>query len=144
MHMPTLRHATLPILLLTLDLCAQQGSPEPVGVAEVFNTVTYSSAADSVDFAAFKERTMSKGASYTVPSRSRGYRMVWYMHVENFNCTITRGDGRTLKEFLADPSPGYATNGEKPTGYGSRCAEVRMSKGNRRSAEQGRWYFEAP
>ena len=136
--MPTLRLSTLLILLLTLDLCAQQGTPDRPRDAEAFTSVTYMSPGDSLDFAEFQERHMSNGGSNLL-SRSKGYRMAWHIHVEGSDCRVERGDGRTLKEFLADPPPSYT----KPMGYGPWCVEV-MSGPTKRSDQHDRCYFEGP
>ena len=103
----------------------------------------FNSVEDSLAFTAFQERHMAKGASYAVPFRSRGYRMVWHMHLEDGQCTVTSGDGRTLKEFQDDPPAGYPPNGLKPTAYGTQCVVV-MATQPGRSLLHDRWYFEAP
>lgn len=144
--MPTPRTTSLLLLLLTLDLCAQGGT-QRVGVAEIFcfnGGPTFTSTTDSLDFAEFQERHMSKGGSHNLLSRSKGYRMAWLMHRDGDECTVVRGDGRTLEEFQDDPPPGYTPTGEKPKAYGSWCVVVQMVSGPRRSTTVDRWYFEAP
>jgi len=145
MYMPTLRPLSLLFLLVALDLCAQRPKDSPMQMAVLIGSSPpqFNSVEDSLAFSAFQERNMTNGASYSVPFRSRSYRMVWHMHQEDGRCTITSGDGRTLKEFQDDPPAGYPTNGVKPTAYGSKCVEIVMTQ-TRRSFLQDSWYFEAP
>lgn len=141
--MPTLRRITLPILLLTLELCAQQGTIDRPGTEMAFTSVTYMSPSDSVDFAEFEERHTSKGGTYTILSRSKGYRMVWHMRVEGSDRTIGRGDGRTLKDFQDGLPAGTSTDFVQTIGYGTQCVVVELRLG-RRSKQRDLWYFEAP
>ncbi len=139
MHMPTLRTLALLFLIVALDLCAQRPKEVTRSVEVLIGTgPRFNSAEDSLAFTDFQERNMSSGASYAVPFRSRGYRLVWHMHQEDGRCTIASGDGRTLKEFQDDPPAGYTTKGVKPMAYGSRCVEIAMIQ-TRRSFLQDSW-----
>lgn len=145
MHVATIRALVLPLLIVTLDLCAQsqKEGTRPVEVLIGIAPPRFNSGEDSLAFAAFQERHMSNGASYSVPFRSRGYRLVWHMHQEDGRCTVTSGDGRTLKEFQDGPPAGYPTNGVKPTAYGTRCVVIVITQPGRPLLHD-RWYFEAP
>lgn len=142
--MPTLRSTTLPLVLLALNLYAQERAAfARDGTAEAYVKVTYASIADSVDFAEFQERHLSNGGSYTILSRSKGYRMVWHMRVEGSDRTIGRGDGRTLKDFQDGLPAGTSTDFVQTMGYGTQCVVVELRLG-RRSKQRDLWYFEAP
>ncbi len=138
-------HSTYPLfLLLALDLRAQ-GSIDGTRPTKFFigsAPPVFSTTTDSLAFTEFNERNMSNGASYAVPFRSRGYRMVWHMHQEADSCTVWRGDRRTLKEFQAEPPPGYTAQ-MKPTAYGTRCVVVQMAQPQKKF-QLDSWYFEAP
>lgn len=144
MHHSTLLLSLL-LALLPQGLRAQDGPDEPAtarGTRATWQGPSFISAQDSIDFTRFMQESASPEGTVLPFVMDADYRLVWHEHHSPGWWVVTRGDGRTLRAFNADPPLSCPPMG---------CVSQPLSPGRMVIVHDppmglyciDRWYFEA-
>lgn len=97
-----------------------------------------------MEFAIFKERCARKDDTSHVSIFTDDHRLVWHEGHHGGFWLVSRGDGRTLSNFMAaEPAALRFPFGMPPAPFGKRCMMVVRDEPTG-LINRDEWYFEAP
>ncbi len=144
--MTRLRYTSLALLLVPMALFAQQGAPAaaPAPKPPHYRGPAFLSAQDSLDFAQFREHCSPKEDTRHVAIITDNYRLVWHEARHGAYWVVTRGDGRSLIDFMeADPAGMRFPFWLDQQPFSDRCRMVVYDEPTG-LINRDVWYFEAP